>query len=75
MRAYEVTVAELPPLLADDDQLLKPREAARLLRVSEQTMRQWRREKRGPPYRKHGNWLVYYSLQDLRAWSAANTAA
>ena len=75
MRAHEKPEAELPPLLADGDRLLTPNEAAKLLRIAEATLRVWRHQGRGPVYRKHGTWLVYYALKDLRAWSAANTSA
>lgn len=44
-------------------------DAARLLNRSEKTLRNWRTEYAGPPYRKHGG-RVWYAIEDLENFSA-----
>jgi len=48
-------------------------EAAHYIGLAKQTLQKMRRERRGPPYRKHGR-FVRYHIDDLDAWSEANSA-
>ncbi len=50
-----------------DDQLLNTERAARVLRVSASTMRQWRTRGIGPAYYKIGR-TVRYKVADLREY-------
>ena len=47
-------------------------EAAKFLRLSPQTLRNWRSQCRGPAYSKAGRRAVRYSIQDLRAFMDQN---
>jgi excisionase family DNA binding protein len=49
-------------------ELLKTEEAARYLRVSIDTLKNWRRRNTGPPYKRVGERLVVYRKVDLDAW-------
>ena len=49
---------------------LTPREAAAFLRLKRRTLANMRHRRTGPQYRKHGGRIVY-SVDDLKAWSAA----
>jgi excisionase family DNA binding protein len=49
-------------------------EAAQYLGLAKQTLEKMRRERRGPPYRKHGR-FVRYHIADLDSWSKANGCA
>jgi excisionase family DNA binding protein len=53
------------------DQLLTENEAAGILRVSLTSVRRWRREGRGPTYRKLGR-TVRYRPDDLADFIAAS---
>lgn len=50
---------------------LTPRKAAEYLLASENTLAQYRSEKRGPAYIKRGNRIVY-TVEDLDAWMRSN---
>jgi hypothetical protein len=53
--------------------LLKPREAALVLRISPEALRAWRHSGEGPPFIKLGSRpksRVRYSEADLREWLA-----
>lgn len=52
------------------DRMLKPEEVARLLQVSEATIRQWRYRKQGPPSTRLGHSTVRYSEAALLEWIA-----
>jgi excisionase family DNA binding protein len=47
---------------------LTTRQAARYIGLAIQTLEKMRRERRGPPYRKHGR-FVRYHIAELDAWS------
>lgn len=49
--------------------MLKTKQAAALLGVSEQTMNKWRCIKKGPPYIKYTR-AVRYRTEDLLEWLA-----
>lgn len=49
------------------DELLMPKEAAKLLRVSEGTLRDWRYRRVGPPYIRVGQ-RPRYDVRDLERW-------
>lgn len=51
--------------------ILTPADVAKLLDVTEQTLAQWRSEKRGPNYTRLGKG-VFYRADDLQKWIAAN---
>jgi hypothetical protein len=58
------------PYPKEDDvqgELLMPEEAAKLLRVSEGTLRDWRYHKTGPAYIRVGQ-RPRYDLRDLERW-------
>ena len=46
-------------------------QAAHYIGLAKQTLEKMRRERRGPPYRKHGRYVRYH-IADLDAWSEAN---
>jgi hypothetical protein len=52
----------------------KERFAAAYLGVSVETLRTWRRENRGPRFRKIGGRCVRYSLRDLISFAEASPA-
>lgn len=54
------------------DELLTSLEVARILRVSGDTVRRWRREDTGPTYILVGG-LIRYHRDDVDAWLEANT--
>ena len=54
--------------LFDKYQRLTTKEAAKFLSVSEQTMLNWRAQRRGPKYFKLGLKSVRYKLKDLEDW-------
>ena len=49
-------------------ELLTAQQAAKFLNLSPITLSHYRYQGRGPIYRKHG-WRVYYTREDLVAWS------
>lgn len=53
--------------LADDDRLLTAKQTAALLRKSEGTLEDWRRQGTGPPFHRIGRTPVYLAAE-LRAW-------
>lgn len=56
-----------------NEELLKPVDAARLLRVRVDALAKWRHQKRGPAYVKVGGRAVRYRPSDIQAYLAANT--
>jgi len=50
---------------------LNDREAAKLLSLSPQTLRNWRTQSRGPAYIKAGR-AIRYAVEDLRDYMTAN---
>jgi len=52
---------------------LLPDEAAIYLRLSERTLANYRSNKTGPVYRKHGGSICYHR-DDLRDWSSVTAA-
>jgi len=62
-------------ILLDDVQspFLLPDEAARFLRLDERTLANYRSNKTGPIYRKHGGSICYHR-EDLRQWSTVQAA-
>ncbi|WP_206214039.1 helix-turn-helix domain-containing protein [Corynebacterium qintianiae] len=52
----------VPPLA------VKPREAARILGLSPQTLANWRTLGRGPRYRRVSPGTVVYAVSDLQKW-------
>jgi hypothetical protein len=46
-------------------------EAAKFLRLSPQTLRNWRTQSRGPAYSRAGR-AIRYAMEDLRAFMARN---
>jgi len=46
-------------------------EAARILRLSPQTLRNWRTQSRGPAYSRAGR-AIRYNIEDLRAFMDQN---
>lgn len=53
------------------DQILRERDAARLLGVSHRTLQRWRYVGGGPSFIRCGLRAVGYRLGDLRAWIEA----
>jgi excisionase family DNA binding protein len=49
-------------------ELLTTAEAAKYLRISIDTLKNWRRRKTGPPFKRVGDRLVAYRKADLDAW-------
>lgn len=61
-----------PPVAqeADDgalDEVLTPEEVARLLKIPERTLADWRYRREGPPFRKVGRHVRYLGTE-VRAW-------
>lgn len=50
-----------------DTRWLTTEDVSRRIQVSVETLKQWRRRGKGPPWRKVG-WLVRYHPDDLAAW-------
>ena len=61
------------PLLPGD--LVDEREAAAILSISVQTLRNWRWARKGPRTRKIGQRLVRYHLADLAAFVEAGNGS
>lgn len=53
------------------DQFHTTKEAARILKISPNTMNNWRIQGRGPAFRKFGSRVVY-AASDLAAWAQEN---
>jgi hypothetical protein len=51
--------------MKENDYFVNDVEAAKILSVSPQTMRNWRCNRKGPAYTKHGARMVRYHVQDL----------
>ena len=49
-------------------ELLKTREVAEILRVTEKTLMNWRSQKKGPPYVQLSDGMVRYPKEDLYMW-------
>ena len=62
-------------ILLDDvpSPFLLPDEAAKYLRLDERTLANYRSNKTGPVYRKHGGSICYHR-DDLRKWSRVKAA-
>lgn len=56
---------------APEEPLATPAEVAAYLGVSEDTLKDWRYKKKGPPYRPGVGRHVRYEWDDVRAWYAA----
>lgn len=54
--------------------LLTEQEFAAMLEVSMHTVESWRKKRRGPRHTRLGGG-VYYRMQDIMAWTAANVIA
>jgi excisionase family DNA binding protein len=52
----------------EEHELLTTAEAAMYLRVSIDTLKNWRRRQKGPPFKRVGERLVAYRKADLDAW-------
>ena len=57
------------------EELLTPLEAAKFLKVSADTLRRWRYERRGPQYIKVGRRMVRYIVKDILAYLHAVTTS
>ena len=53
------------------EDFLNDKEAASFLRLSPQTLRNWRTQSRGPAYIKAGR-AIRYAMEDLRAFMDQN---
>jgi excisionase family DNA binding protein len=53
------------------EQLLTPREAAALLKVTQRTLRTWRADSEGPPYYKLNGKTIRYPADKLADWQRA----
>lgn len=51
-----------------EDEMLPPQEAAKILNVAHNTLRFWRHERRGPAFVRIGERLIRYRRVDLEAW-------
>ena len=51
-----------------ENEFLRPKEAAEMLRLSPSTLAKMRVYGTGPRYMKAGGKLVLYSLDDLKSW-------
>lgn len=51
----------------EEDRYYRPGDDAMRLIATANTLRQWRHEKRGPPYTRLGNSVLYWG-RDLNAW-------
>lgn len=51
-------------------EFLTPKETAAILKVTDDTLRVWRRERKGPPSHRLGHRTVRYSRPQLEAWIA-----
>lgn len=51
-----------------DDELLTPEDVAEALKVDWKTLRNWRYERKGPPFLKLGHKVVRYPKSGLEAW-------
>lgn len=60
------------PEISDDEELYRPREAARFLGIAEQTLRKWRHYGQRLPYYKVGA-RILYAHSDLVAFRRDNT--
>lgn len=59
------------PLAAEDLQLLRPEQVAKLLGVSIHSLRRWRQLEKGPPFIRLSATNVAYPRERLRRWIAA----
>lgn len=57
----------------DPLETLTAAETARRINGSEETLRKWRKERRGIPYLKWGSRSIRYRTADVVAWMDANT--
>ena len=53
--------------------MLQEREAARVMGLSVQTLRNWRHLQKGPPYVRLGKKAIRYSLEALHDYMEENT--
>ena len=51
--------------------LLTPRDAAEYLGLPQNTLAQWRSQRKGPEFFKLGGYLVRYAEEDLNTWLEA----
>ena len=66
-QAIERSATGLLPLPADDDALIRARDAPLYLGIAAQTLARWRHEGVGARYTKLGR-LCFYRAGDLREW-------
>jgi len=52
------------------ERLLREKEAAELLNVTQTTLQTWRSRKTGPPYVKLGTGGIRYKEADLEVWAS-----
>ncbi len=57
------------------EKLLLPEQAAELLQVSPRTLKRYRSNGQGPPWRRIGKRLVRYASSDIRAYMAKTAAS
>jgi len=51
-----------------EEHAFPPKKAARYLGISNDTLRLWRSQRKGPPFFKAGEKLIRYRKADLDAW-------
>jgi hypothetical protein len=56
-----------------EPEYVRPKDAAKLLGISEKHLERLRNTGDGPPFSKPSYKLVLYRLDDLRAWAGRNT--
>lgn len=52
--------------------IMSPKDAARYLNLSPETLKRWREKRKGPPFTKVGARLIGYEPSDLDAFLTAN---
>lgn len=67
-RVAEARTAAVPPL---EPAALNSRAAAAFLGITAASLKAWRHQRRGPPFKRLGPTLIVYETRALRAWLAA----
>lgn len=57
-----------------DERFWSSKKAARFIEVTDRTLRNWRKRRRGPPYYKRGGRIVY-ERGELQSWLQGRRAA